>query len=248
MRISDLARAAGVTVRTLRHYHQIGLLAEPKRDGSNYRLYNARHLIRVLRIKRLSALGFSLSSVSAILGKRGNTAKDALTALDQELDTQIKRLIRQRELIAALGASPGALDTPIELAPFHEVLASAMPEELQETRHEHLLLLAHLAGHEGLSALSDFYKNLTSPRNLSTILALELRFYRLDAESSEETLRRLVDDFVAALGPVMPVSGSPSAIELDRVAISILNDHLLTITNPTQRVLIDRVAKRLKPR
>ena len=39
--ISQLAAYAGVTVRAVRHYHQIGLLPEPARDNSGYRTYNA---------------------------------------------------------------------------------------------------------------------------------------------------------------------------------------------------------------
>ena len=35
--ISQLARHAGVTIRAVRHYHQIGLLPEPERDASGYR-------------------------------------------------------------------------------------------------------------------------------------------------------------------------------------------------------------------
>ena len=39
--IGQLAAYAGVTVRTVRHYHQIGLLPEPERDASGYRRYGA---------------------------------------------------------------------------------------------------------------------------------------------------------------------------------------------------------------
>jgi hypothetical protein len=60
----------------------------------------------------------------------------------------------------------------------------------------------------------------------------------------EHLVNRLVDDFVRLLEPMM---GSASALEMDRLGTSILNDHLLTITNPIQRILINRIAKRLKP-
>jgi hypothetical protein len=39
--IGQLAAYAGVTVRAVRHYHQIGLLPEPERDASGYRRYGA---------------------------------------------------------------------------------------------------------------------------------------------------------------------------------------------------------------
>ncbi|MFI6030714.1 MerR family transcriptional regulator [Amycolatopsis magusensis] len=50
LRTSELAEVAGVTVRALRHYHQIGLLAEPPRSAGGYRRYDVGHLVRLLRI------------------------------------------------------------------------------------------------------------------------------------------------------------------------------------------------------
>ena len=41
MRSNEVAKLAGVTVRTLRHYHQLGLLAEPERSENGYRDYAA---------------------------------------------------------------------------------------------------------------------------------------------------------------------------------------------------------------
>ncbi len=50
MRSRKPASLAGVTVRTIRHYHQIDLLAEPPRDANGYRRYGVQHLVRLLRI------------------------------------------------------------------------------------------------------------------------------------------------------------------------------------------------------
>ena len=48
--ISQLAAYAGVTVRAVRHYHQVGLLPEPDRDASGYRSYDAAAVIALIRI------------------------------------------------------------------------------------------------------------------------------------------------------------------------------------------------------
>ena len=48
---NELAKLAGVTVRTLRHYHAIGLLDEPPRQANGYRDYRPEDLLRVLRIR-----------------------------------------------------------------------------------------------------------------------------------------------------------------------------------------------------
>lgn len=43
MRIGELAAAVGVTTRTVRHYHHLGLLPEPERLSNGYRNYTLRH-------------------------------------------------------------------------------------------------------------------------------------------------------------------------------------------------------------
>ena len=43
--ISELANLVGVTVRTVRHYHRLGLLPEPERRGNGYRSYGPADLI-----------------------------------------------------------------------------------------------------------------------------------------------------------------------------------------------------------
>ena len=65
--ISQLASYAGVTVRTVRHYHQIGLLAEPERDHSGYRSYDAAAVVRLTRIRVLADAGVPLARVQELL-------------------------------------------------------------------------------------------------------------------------------------------------------------------------------------
>ncbi|CRK54350.1 MerR family transcriptional regulator [Rhodococcus sp. RD6.2] len=87
--IQDLARAAGVTSRTLRHYGDRGLL-EPSRIGSNgYRYYDADSLLRLQRILLLRDLGLGLTAIAGVLAGR----QDAASALETHLDL----LERERE-------------------------------------------------------------------------------------------------------------------------------------------------------
>lgn len=67
MRSIHLARLAGISVRTLRYYHQVGVLEEARRLSNGYRDYDTHALVRVLRSRRLTDLGFSLAQVSTIL-------------------------------------------------------------------------------------------------------------------------------------------------------------------------------------
>ncbi len=61
---NQLADLAGTTLRTIRHYHEVGLLAEPERQANGYKSYGVPHLVRVLRIKRLTGLGLSLTEIA----------------------------------------------------------------------------------------------------------------------------------------------------------------------------------------
>ena len=49
-RIGELARHAGVTVRTLRHYDELGLLTPSERSGGGHRLYGAADVERLYRL------------------------------------------------------------------------------------------------------------------------------------------------------------------------------------------------------
>lgn len=108
MRSNEVAKLAGVTVRTLRHYHQLGLLSEPPRRANGYRDYSPADVARVLRIKRLAALGFPLSRIGDVLEEmdaEGHaTSASALDELDRELALEIARLQEQRRTIAELRA------------------------------------------------------------------------------------------------------------------------------------------------
>ena len=82
LRSGELAKLAGVTVRTLRHYRTIGLLPEPPRGDNGYCSYGIEDLARVLRIKRLSSLGFSLEDIGGMLDDM-----DAATSSVQKAST-----------------------------------------------------------------------------------------------------------------------------------------------------------------
>lgn len=65
--ISKLAKAAGVSVETIRYYQRRGLLDEPEKPVSGYRRYSAAMAKRLRFIKRAQALGFTLSEVGGLL-------------------------------------------------------------------------------------------------------------------------------------------------------------------------------------
>ena len=92
--IIDIARLAGTTSRTLRHYGDVGLLA-PSRIGSNgYRYYDADALLRLQRILLLRELGLGIPAIREVLAGQTDSAK-ALTAHLAWLGREKERLDRQ---------------------------------------------------------------------------------------------------------------------------------------------------------
>jgi DNA-binding transcriptional MerR regulator len=102
--ISQLATAAGVTVRAVRHYHAKGLLPEPERDHSGYRRYDAGAVVELVRIRTLADAGVPLSRVRELLGAGEAEFAAAVDDIDRRLRTEIRALQRHRRRIAQLAA------------------------------------------------------------------------------------------------------------------------------------------------
>ena len=102
LQIGELARLAGVSTRTIRHYHHRGLLPEPVRTAAGYRSYGARALSRLIQIRRLCALGLSLSEIADALDGGSGAVREMLRELDAELAAQQAELAHRREVIARL--------------------------------------------------------------------------------------------------------------------------------------------------
>jgi DNA-binding transcriptional MerR regulator len=102
--ISQLARHAGVTVRAVRHYHQIGLLPEPERDQSGYRTYDAAAVVRLIRIHTLADAGVPLARVQELLDAGPEEFARHVQEIDKKLRAEIRRLQGNRKRIARLAA------------------------------------------------------------------------------------------------------------------------------------------------
>jgi DNA-binding transcriptional MerR regulator len=69
-RAGELARLAGVSTDTLRHYERKGLLAAPRRSVNGYREYSKSALGRVRLVRRALEIGFTLDELSRVLSVR----------------------------------------------------------------------------------------------------------------------------------------------------------------------------------
>ncbi|KXG42595.1 Hg(II)-responsive transcriptional regulator [Tepidibacillus infernus] len=67
-RISQLAKACNVNKETIRYYERLGLIPEPTRTDSGYRMYPEDMVQRIGFIKRMQDLGFTLQEIDKLLG------------------------------------------------------------------------------------------------------------------------------------------------------------------------------------
>ncbi len=93
----ELAERAGTPVKSVRYYHQVGLLDEPQRLTNGYKQYEVRHLVRLLQITRLTDLGVPLAQIESI-GSSVDDPAGALRTIDAELAATIERLQRIRRV------------------------------------------------------------------------------------------------------------------------------------------------------
>jgi len=100
--IGQLADYAGVTIKTVRHYHQRGLLAEPPRDASGYRRYTAGDAIELVKVRTLAEAGVPLSRIKELLTAEPDQFAAAISEIDHDLVRRAEVLIRTRQRIAQL--------------------------------------------------------------------------------------------------------------------------------------------------
>ncbi len=92
--IQQLARLAGTTSRTLRHYDDVGLLPPSRTGGNGYRYYDDAALLRLQRILLLRELGLGLPAIAAVLDRETDPARALRAHLDW-LQAEQQRLARQ---------------------------------------------------------------------------------------------------------------------------------------------------------
>jgi DNA-binding transcriptional MerR regulator len=149
--VGGLARASGLTVRTLHHWDAIGLLTPAERSSAGYRRYGPAEVARLYRILGLRRLGLSLDAIAAALDREGPALEDAVRAhlarVQRELGVQQRLrdlLVRILDALAA-GGEPSIdqlIDT-IEVMTMHERYYT--PEQLDQLAER-----ARALGDEGM--------------------------------------------------------------------------------------------------
>jgi MerR family copper efflux transcriptional regulator len=123
--IGRLADRAGVHVETIRYYERRGLLAEPARSESGYRLYDEHDLWRLEFIARAKRLGFTLGEITELFGPGQTRAPDAvidaahakLAAVDEQMRVLTAQRCQLRRLVEVCRHGDGAACVALDAEP-----------------------------------------------------------------------------------------------------------------------------------
>jgi len=133
--VGQVARLAGVTVRTLHHYDEIGLLTPSERTAAGYRRYGDADLARLQQILFYRELGFPLEEITAILD---DPQADALSHLRRQHELLTERIVRLQWMVVAVEKAMEAQQMGISLTPEErfEVFGGEFAEKYEEYQQE----------------------------------------------------------------------------------------------------------------
>lgn len=165
LKVGQLARRTGVSVRTLHYYDEIGLLAPSEHTHTGHRLYTAADVARLQQIVSLRQLGLSLEQIRDCLDRGSCTPAEIveqhLARLREQIELQ-QRLSRKLEQVAAAMRTNGTASvddliyaiegvtmiekyyTPEQLAWLEERRKQVGEERIQEVEAEWATLIAEV--------------------------------------------------------------------------------------------------------
>lgn len=130
--VKQVAKAAGVSVRTLHHYDAIGLLAPAEIGANGYRYYGREEMLRLQQILFYRELGFGLADIGPILD---DPAFDPLTALRGHRAALESRIDRYRDLIRTIDRTIASLEEDKEMDD-NDLYAGIAPETRERWERE----------------------------------------------------------------------------------------------------------------
>lgn len=233
---SQLAGIAGVSARSIRHWHDVGLLPRPERLSNGYKQYTPQHLVLVLRIARLGSLGFSLEEVGRMLDSEA-AGLDSLRGLRVELAARIAELqqvLAEVDELVRLGVAPDVS---------HQALLAMDALGHDAVGRNVAIVLAHLTPEEDTAAFAAAVHD--APGELR---ALDIVIRDLPADASEREIAALADRSVRAISEFAAANprlfGGVQREWADADA-AVLNAVATDSMNPAQRRVMRLVVERL---
>lgn len=190
--IGELAKRTGLTVRTLHHYDEVGLLRPSARSEAGYRLYTDQDVIRLHRILALRQMNLPLKDIQAAIRSENLSLTEVLKRQVQSLEAQIRRqerlVYRLKTLLEKAESKGGETLTADQLLEILEMM-NLHDKYFSEDELDALQARRRLLEKEQLLHLQDQWPDLinrvraemnkgTDPRS-ETVLPLALRWLEL---------------------------------------------------------------------
>lgn len=219
MLIGEVARAAGVSTRAIRHYHQLGVVPEPARRPSGYREYELADVLAVVRAVRLAERGLSLAEVRDVL--RDDTGTELRTVLQevvQDIEGRIDELTGRRQvLLDMLDRDDLRLAHLPAMAPALVAGLAGDPARLDRERDAWESIAASVPEEQAVAVAAAVQDVLADPGRAAELAQIAERFEALTEEDDpavREVARRMVAMFDAVdVGGPAPSPGAPLMAE-----------------------------------
>ena len=240
--IGQLAAYAGVTVRAVRHYHQIGLLPEPERDPSGYRRYGATAVVSLIKIRTLANAGVPLSQIGQMLQAGAPAFAEAVQRIDSHLRDEIERLQTSRKQIAQLAAGDSVALPPEVISYLDRLREIGASERMVEAERDGWILVAARWPDRIREIMPGKHAQLDDPQLV--------RLYRVLSEILErgavdDSRLKEAADIMAGLLEQAYASGeiNPGDVAHDDLAFDLL-DALAVESDPRTQRMLDLLRER----
>ncbi|KVT99685.1 MerR family transcriptional regulator [Burkholderia ubonensis] len=185
LKVGELAKRSGLTVRTLHHYHAIGLLTPSARADNGYRLYDRDDIARLHQIQALHRFGLSLAEIGDYLNQPGAPLVDLVAKQITLLDRQIEQSAQLRERLVRL----------------HAQLAEGTEPELADwlTTLELMTVYDKYFSEEELARMPMYRKSQTGDAEWIALVADVRALYDAGVPPEDERVRALADRWMTLL-------------------------------------------------
>jgi len=133
--VSDVAGATGITVRTLHHYDEIGVLRPSERSPSGYRIYDEADLERLQEVLFFRELGFGLGEIRTSLADPSLDRRQVLLRQRSLMADQVKRF---RQMVKAIDRALDAIDEGVlmDKEEMFEIFGDFDPTDFEDEARE----------------------------------------------------------------------------------------------------------------
>ncbi|HKA69816.1 MAG TPA: MerR family transcriptional regulator [Actinomycetes bacterium] len=238
--INQLASYAGVTVRAVRHYHAIGLLAEPERASSGYRRYDARAVVELIRIRTLARSGVPLARVRELLHADDNELSTAVAEIDARLRAEIRERQRLRKQIARLAAGDSLTLPPEAVDYLCRLRELGFPERMIGIERDSWILIAAHSPQRMPELMAVKRRQIEDPELVDMYRAL---VGATDWDPSDPRLPPLADRLAAYIDRATPAGYDPSDEGLTEGFVELIDSFFFDAI-PVGRRLVELLGER----